>query len=87
CSTTILGLEVIWYIKDYGIITFCHPVIFDEYCKYKLAIDIVNNLHDNSLSYHDVLVSKHSMDHIFAFYLSVTEANSFSANYHFVPGK
>ncbi|CAG8850620.1 40853_t:CDS:2, partial [Gigaspora margarita] len=87
CSMTILGSEVRWYIKDYGIVTFHHPVIFDNYCEHKSAIDIVNNLHDNSLSYHDVLVSKHSMDHIFAFYLSVAEANSFSTYCRFVPGK
>lgn len=87
CSTTILESEVRRYIKDYSIVTFCRPVIFDDYCEHKSAVDIVNNLRDNLLSYHDVLVSKRSMDRIFAFYLSVAEANSFSTYCRFVPGK
>lgn len=66
---------------------FRRPVLFDEYCEYKSAVDILNNLRDNALSYHDVLLSKRSDDRIFAFYLSIVEANSFSAYCQFVPGK
>jgi hypothetical protein len=47
-------------------------------------VNILNNLRDNLLYYHG---SKHSADHIFAFYLTVVEANSFSAYCKFVPEK
>ena len=87
CSTTILGTEVNRYIKGYGSTTFCRPVVFDEYNEFRSAVDILNNLRDNSLSYHDILGSKRFADRIFAFYLTVAEANSFSAYCRFVPGK
>ncbi|CAG8824560.1 6760_t:CDS:1, partial [Gigaspora rosea] len=87
CSTTILGSEVRRYIKDHGNITFRGSVVFDEYSEFKSAIDILNNLRDNSILYHDILASKRSVDRIFAFYLTVAEANSFSAYCQFVPGK
>ncbi|CAG8711597.1 6_t:CDS:2, partial [Funneliformis caledonium] len=51
------------------------------------AVDILNNLRDNSLSYHNILGSKRSADRIFAFYLTVAEANSFSAYCRFVSEK
>ncbi|RHZ60427.1 hypothetical protein Glove_353g35 [Diversispora epigaea] len=68
-------------------VKFHRPVVFDKYNEFRLAIDIFNNLRDNTLSYHDVLVLKCSVDRIFAFYLSVAEVNSFSAYCQFVPGK
>ncbi|CAG8847677.1 44636_t:CDS:2, partial [Gigaspora margarita] len=71
CSTTVvLGSEIKRYIKNFGDVIFYQPVIFDEFCECKSAADILNNLCNNTLSYHDVLVSKCSVDHIFAFYLS-----------------
>ncbi|CAG8835348.1 21686_t:CDS:2 [Gigaspora margarita] len=57
CSMTILGSEVKRYIKDHGNVTFHRPVLFDEYCEYRSAIDILNNLRDNTLSYHDIISS------------------------------
>ncbi|CAI2169179.1 10391_t:CDS:1 [Funneliformis geosporum] len=87
CSTIIRRIEVNRYFKGYGSITFCQPVVFDEYNELRSAVDILNILHDNSLSYHDILGSKRSTDRIFAFYLTVAEANSFSAYCRFVPGK
>ncbi|CAG8651697.1 5954_t:CDS:1, partial [Gigaspora rosea] len=87
CSMTILGSEVRRYIKDHGNVTFRRPVVFDEYSEFKSAVDILNNLRDNSISYHDILASKRSVDRIFVFYLTVAEANSFSAYCQFVPGK
>ncbi|CAG8651944.1 347_t:CDS:2, partial [Diversispora eburnea] len=70
-----------------GDVKFRQPIVFDEYNKFKLAVDILNNLRDNAFLYHDVLVSKRSVDRIFAFYLSVVKANSFSAYCQFVLGK
>ncbi|CAG8801626.1 16748_t:CDS:2, partial [Gigaspora margarita] len=61
---------------DCGAIKFKRPVIFDEFNEFRSAMDILNNLRDNSLSYYDVLLLKHSVDCIFAFYLSVAEANN-----------
>ncbi|CAG8647065.1 10777_t:CDS:2, partial [Diversispora eburnea] len=61
-----------------GDVKFRRPVVFDEYNEFRSAVDILNNLRDNAFSYHDVLVSKRSVDRIFAFYFSVVEANSFS---------
>ncbi|CAG8620147.1 2259_t:CDS:1 [Ambispora leptoticha] len=87
CFTTTLGSEVKRYIKDCSNVTFHRSVLFDEYCEYKSAVDILNNLRNNTLSYHDVLVSKCSVDRIFAFYLSIVEANSFFAYCRFVPEK
>ena len=76
-------LEFRWHL-----VNTCHrPVVFDEYNEFRSAINILNNLHDNSLSYHDILGSKRSADRIFAFYLTVAEANSFSAYCRFVLGK
>ncbi|CAG8619569.1 482_t:CDS:2, partial [Diversispora eburnea] len=86
-STTTLGTEVNRYIKDSGDVKFCQPVVFDEYNEFRSAVDILNNLRNNALSYHDVFVSKCSVDRIFTFYLLVVEANSFSAYCQFVPGK
>ncbi|CAG8643070.1 3728_t:CDS:2, partial [Diversispora eburnea] len=86
-STTTLGTEVNQYIKGSGDVKFCRPVVFNEYNEFRLAVNILNNLCDNALLYHNVLVSKYSVDHIFAFYRSVVEANSFSAYYRFVLGK
>ena len=87
CSTTNLKAEVTRYIKGYGNVKFHQPAIFDEYNEYRSAVDILNNLHDNALSYHDVLTTKYSENRILAFYLSVVEANSYSAYCQFVPGK
>ncbi|CAG8770943.1 11493_t:CDS:1, partial [Funneliformis caledonium] len=87
CSTTILRTEVNQYIKGYDSTTFCQLVVFDKYNEFRSAVNILNNLHDNSLSYHDILRSKCSADRIFAFYFIVAEANSFSAYYRFVPEK
>ncbi|CAI2164161.1 10899_t:CDS:2 [Funneliformis geosporum] len=74
-------------LTGYGNATFCRPIVFDEYNEFRSAVNILNNLHDNSLSYHDILGSKRSADHVFAFYLTVAEANSFSAYCRFVLGK
>lgn len=87
CSTTNLKTEVNRYIKNYGNVKFLRPVIFDEYNEYRSAVDILNNLRDNALSYHDVLQTKCSENRILAFYFSITEANSFSAYCQFVPEK
>ncbi|CAG8688987.1 4091_t:CDS:2, partial [Gigaspora margarita] len=68
-------------------LAFRRPAIFEEFNGYRSAIDILNNLHDNAFSYHDALSTKHSENHILAFYLTVAEANSYSAYCQFVPGK
>ncbi|CAG8693124.1 29176_t:CDS:2, partial [Gigaspora margarita] len=72
---------------DLGDVKFRQPIIFDEYNESRSAVDILNNLCDNMLFYHDIIESKRSTDHIFAFYLAVAEANSFSAYCKFVPRK
>ncbi|RHZ73223.1 hypothetical protein Glove_232g213 [Diversispora epigaea] len=87
CSTTNLKNEVTRYIKGHGNVKFHRPAVFDEYNEYRSAIDILNNLRDNALSYHDVLTTKCSENRILAFYFSVAEANSYSAYCQFVPGK
>ncbi|RHZ82423.1 hypothetical protein Glove_109g106 [Diversispora epigaea] len=87
CSTTNLKNEVTRYIKGHGNVKFHRPAVFDEYNEYRSAIDILNNLCDNALSYHDVLTTKCSENRILAFYFSVAEANSYSAYCQFVPGK
>ncbi|CAI2190490.1 18230_t:CDS:2, partial [Funneliformis geosporum] len=86
-STTTLRTEINRYIKGYGNATFHRPIVFDEYNEFRSAVDILNKLLDNSLSYHEILGSKCSADRVFAFYLTVAEANSFSAYCRFVPGK
>ncbi|CAG8743419.1 11962_t:CDS:2, partial [Funneliformis caledonium] len=58
-------------LTSYDSTTFHQLVVFDEYNEFRSAVDILNNLCDNSLSYHDILRSKRSADHIFAFYLTV----------------
>ncbi|RHZ53471.1 hypothetical protein Glove_441g18 [Diversispora epigaea] len=87
CSTTNLKNEVTRYIKGHGNVKFHRPAVFDEYNEYRSTIDILNNLRDNALSYHDVLTTKCSENRILAFYFSVVEANSYSAYCQFVPGK
>ncbi|CAG8709806.1 41010_t:CDS:2 [Gigaspora margarita] len=87
CSTTNLKTEINRYIKNYGNVKFLRPVIFDEYNEYRSGIDILNNLRDNALSYHDVLQTKCSENQILAFYFSITEANSFSAYCQFISEK
>ncbi|CAG8808857.1 21082_t:CDS:2, partial [Gigaspora margarita] len=87
CSTTNLKNEVNRYIKNYGNVKFRRPAIFEEFNEYRSAIDILNNLRDNAFSYHNVLSTKHSKNHILAFYLTVAEVNSYSAYCQFVPGK
>lgn len=87
CSTTNLKTEINRYIKGHGNVKFTRPAVFDEYNEYRSAVDILNNLRDNALSYHDVLVTKCSENRILAFYFSVAEANSYSAYCQFVPGK
>ncbi|CAG8554656.1 8295_t:CDS:2 [Gigaspora rosea] len=87
CSTTNLKTEIKRYIKNHGVVTFLRPVVFDDFNKYRSAVDILNNLRDNALSYHDVLTTKCSENRILAFYFSIAEANSFSAYCQFVPEK
>ncbi|CAG8819695.1 41709_t:CDS:2, partial [Gigaspora margarita] len=87
CSITSPGTEITRYIEGHGSIKFQRPTIFDEFNEFRSAVDILNNLRDNALSYHDVLTTKRSADRIFAFYFTVAEANSFSAYCRFVPGK
>ncbi|CAG8716111.1 44056_t:CDS:2, partial [Gigaspora margarita] len=87
CSTTSPKSEIKRYIKGHGNVKFMRPALFDEFNEYRSAVDILNNLRDNALSYHDVLSNKCSTNRILAFYLSVTEANSYSAYCQFVPNK
>ncbi|CAG8540411.1 8872_t:CDS:2, partial [Diversispora eburnea] len=87
CSTTNFKNEITRYIKGHGNVKFHRPTVFDEYNEYRSAVDILNNLRDNALSYYDVLTTKCSENRILAFYFSVAKANSYSAYCQFVPGK
>ncbi|CAG8733472.1 27271_t:CDS:2, partial [Gigaspora margarita] len=53
CSTICSGQEIKWYIKNHSEVKFKRLVIFDEFNEYQSAVDILNNIHDNALSYHD----------------------------------
>ncbi|CAI2178397.1 9226_t:CDS:2 [Funneliformis geosporum] len=70
-STTTLRREVNRYIKGYGNATFHRPIVFDEYNEFRSAVNMFNNLRDNSLSYHDILGLKRSADHVFCFILQL----------------
>ncbi|CAG8740513.1 6653_t:CDS:2, partial [Funneliformis caledonium] len=60
--------------KDIVLLASCSTTILEtEYNEFRLAVDILNNLRDNSLSYHDILGSKCFADRIFAFYITVVE--------------
>ncbi|CAG8678771.1 11397_t:CDS:2 [Gigaspora margarita] len=79
--------EVKRYIKYYSNVTFQRPAIFDEFNINQSAVDILNNLHNNVLSYHNVLASRFAANHILAFYFSVAKANSYSTYCQFVSDK
>ncbi|CAG8774011.1 5154_t:CDS:1, partial [Ambispora leptoticha] len=44
CSTTVPRSEIKRYIKDFGDVTFHRPVVIDEFCACKSAVDILNNM-------------------------------------------
>ncbi|CAI2167609.1 4658_t:CDS:2 [Funneliformis geosporum] len=64
-----LSIRVVCKISDvdltgYGNATFRRPIVFDEYNEFRSAVDILNNLRDNSLFYHDILGSKRFADRV-----------------------
>jgi Transposase IS4 len=83
CSTTGQGEKVTHIVKDKkGVssqVTFARPVVFDDYSRGRNAVDAHNNLRDNMISYHDILRGDSWLHRVFAFYLSVVEANAFAA--------
>ncbi|CAG8476146.1 21011_t:CDS:2 [Gigaspora margarita] len=87
CNMNNVGLIVcsIQDHKDIVLLTSCSTTIHGT--EVKSAIDILNNLYNNTLSYHDIIESKRSTDCVFAFYLAVAETDRFSAYCQFVPGK
>jgi Transposase IS4 len=87
CSTTGPGETVTHIVKNKKGVsseaTFVRPVVFDDFSRGRNAVDAHNNLRDNMISYHDILRGDSWLHRVFAFYLSVVEANAYAAHRKF----